>query len=232
MNGPTSPVRTGRHLALAGPAFAAFLVLGAAAFPAPPGGDVSPASDPQWLAAHQGAVITQSYVRALAALAFLALTAAVVAAIRRAAPTPSSLSGLALVGGVLTGGLMLAAQGTALAAALYVDADGSPDATRALGSLQAGLLDMSALPAVLLFAAAGFAGLRTGFLPRWLSVFSVAGVPLAFVDAGSYDGGPLESVGLIGLVYFLGWSLLTGVRLSLADDVDQAATPAAATLGN
>lgn len=103
-----------------------------------------------------------------------------------------------------------------MAAALYVDAGGDAAVTRALGSLQSGLLDVSALPGVLLFGAAGLAGLRSGFIPRWLAWLSLAGVPFALVDAGSYDGGPLESVGLLGLAYFLAWSLLIGVRLSLS----------------
>lgn len=214
----------GRYLPLAGPVFTTLLVLGAAAFPTPPGGDVSPASAPQWMAAHQGAVIGQTYLRALAAVAFLALTAAVVAASRRELSARSSLPAVAMVGGALTGGLMLAAQATTLAAALYVKTAGHPEVTRALGALQNGLLDMSALPAVLLFAATGLAGLHTGFLPRWFALLSLAGVPLALVDAASYDGGPLESVGMLGLVYFLAWSLIIGVRLHLAHPVDRATT--------
>ena len=206
----------GRVLPLSGAAYTVLLVVAAAAFPAPPGGDVSPAADPSWLAEHTSAAIAQSYVRALAAVAFLALTAAVGTAVRRALPGPSSLGPVAVVGGALTGGLMLAAQGTALAAALYVDAGGDAAVTRALGSLQSGLLDASALPAVLLFGAVGVAGLRSGVVPRWLAWFSLAGVPFALVDAVSYDGGPLEAVGLLGLAYFLAWSLLMGVRLSVS----------------
>ncbi|KQX69772.1 hypothetical protein [Angustibacter sp. Root456] len=212
---PSRPDVTGRLLPLSGAAYTALLVVAAAAFPAPPGGDVSPAADPSWLAEHTGDAIAQSYVRALAAVAFLALTAAVVTAIRRALPRESSLGPVAVVGGALTGGLVLAAQGTALAAALYVDAGGDAAVTQALGSLQSGLLDVSALPAVLLFGAAGIAGLRSAFVPRWLTWLSLAGVPFALVDAGSYDGGPLEVVGLLGLAYFLAWSLLMGVRLAM-----------------
>jgi hypothetical protein len=215
-----------RLLPLSGAAYTALLVVAAAAFPAPPGGDVSPAADPSWLAEHTGAAIAQSYVRALAAVAFLALTAAVVTAIRRALPRESPLGHVAVVGGTLTGGLMLAAQGTALAAALHVDAGGEAAVTRALGALQSGLLDVSALPAVLLFGAVGVAGLRSGLVARWLAWLSLAGVPFALVDAGSYDGGPLESVGLLGLAYFLAWSLLMGVRLSITHDARQrAGTP-------
>ncbi len=60
------------------------MVLGTVAFPMPPGGDVSPASQPAWLAAHYNAVIAQSYVRGLAAVAFIAATVAVAIACRRA----------------------------------------------------------------------------------------------------------------------------------------------------
>jgi len=83
---------------------------------------------------------------------------------------------------------------------------------------------MSSLPALLLFGAAGLAALRTGMLPRWLAVLSLLGVPLALVDAGSYDGGPLEAIGIIGLVYFLAWGLLTGVQLYLSERSAQTAT--------
>lgn len=208
---------TEHYLPLAGAAFTALMVLGAAVFPMPPGGDVSPASNPSWLAAHYNAVIAQSYVRAIAALAFLALIASIVAGCRRALPAGSSLPAVALVGGAFTGGLLLLAQAVGLAAALFVHAGGSTDATRALGALQNGFLDMSAIPAVLLFAATGITAQRTGLLPRWLAAVSLIGVPVALADAASYDGGPLESVGILGLLYFLAWSLLTGVRLHLAN---------------
>jgi hypothetical protein len=89
-----------------------------------------------------------------------------------------------------------------------------------------GLLDMSAVPAVLLFAAAGLTALRTGLLPRWLAIVCLAGVPFALVDAASYDGGPIESVGMLGLLFFLAWSLLVGVQLHRAhrSDMSFAAT--------
>lgn len=229
----TRQLPAGRYLPLAGVAFTGLMVIAAAAFPMPPGGDVSPASNPGWLAGHVNAVIAQSYVRALAALAFLALAAAVATACRRALPERSSLPDVALVGGAFSTGLLLLAQATSLAAALFVHAGGAADTTRGLGALQNGFLDMSAIPAVLLFAATGITALRTGLLPRWLAVFSLAGVPFALVDAASYDGGPLESIGLLGLLYFLAWSLLIGVRLRLTHRTDNMITtteePALAT---
>lgn len=216
MTNPAAGARWSRYLPLSGVAFTGLMVAGAATFPMPPGGDVSPASDPTWLAAHDSAVIAQSYVRGLAALAFIVLSVAVASTCRRVLPASSSLPAAALAGGAFSGGLTLAAQAVTLAAALFVHAGGGPDATRALGALQNGFLDMSALPATLLFAAAGTAALRAGVLPRWLGVASLLGVPFALVDAGSYDGGPLESVGLLGLLYFLAWSLFIGVKLFLA----------------
>jgi hypothetical protein len=202
-----------RLLALAGPAYAVLMVAGAAAFPSPRGGDDSPAGDPTWLAGHVDAVIAQSYVRAVAAVAFVAFAVGVAAACRRALPAPSPLPGLALAGGALSGGLLLLGQGVALAAALQVN-QLPASAVHGLGGLQNGFLDMSSLPAVLLFGAAGLAALRTALLPRWLTVVSLLGVPFALADAASYDGGPLESLGLAGLAWFLLWSLVTGVVLA------------------
>lgn len=207
---PKSPERL---LAAAGPVFAALMVLGAAAFPAPPGGDVSPAADPTWLAGHRTAVIGQSYVRGVAALAFVVLAVAVANSIRQALPHRSALPSTALVGGLLSGGLILLAQSFSLAAAQLSAAGGSPDAIRTLGAAQDGLLDFSALPAVLLFAAVGVAAMRNNLLPRWLLGLTLVGVPLALVDAVSYDGGPFEAVGLIGLFFFLAWAVLIGLRL-------------------
>jgi hypothetical protein len=214
MSHPTQTPGSGRFLPLSGVAFAVLMVAAAIGFPMPPGGDTSPATVPGWLAAHTGAVIAQSYVRALAAVAFLALTAAVAAACRRASSSPSALPGLALAGGACTGGLLLLGQGVTLAAALQARNGGGVAAIRALGALQNGFLDMSSLPATLLFGAVGLAALRTRLLPRWLAVVTLLGVPFAVADAASYDGGPLESVGLAGLVYFLLWSLVTGVLLA------------------
>lgn len=235
--GPAArPVRgraDARYLPLAGAAYTALMVVAAAAFPMPPGGDVSPAASPEWLAAHVGAAVLQGYVRALAALAFVAFGASVAAACRRVLPAGSALPALALAGGVLAGGLLLLAQAANLAAALFVRDGGGAEATKALAALQDGLLDMSSVPALLLFAAAGLTALRTGLLPRWLALVSLAGVPFALMDAASYDGGPLEAVGLLGLFYFLAWSLVTGVRLHLVarQDVEPAPSREPVLLG-
>lgn len=220
----------GRYLPLAGAIFTGLMVLGAVAFPMPPGGDVTAASKPQWLAAHYNAVIAQSYVRALAAVALIALAAAVAAACRRVLPAGTTLPALALAGGAISGSLLLLAQATGLGAAVFVHAGGAADTTRGLGALQNAFLDMSAMPTVLLFTAAGITALRTGLLPRWLAIASLAGVPVALADAAGYDGSPLASLGLLGLLYLLAWSLITGVRLHLADrgDADTANQPTTA----
>jgi hypothetical protein len=203
-----------RALPLAGVAFTAITVLGGVAFAMPPGGDVSPASKPSWLAAHYNGVIAQSYVRALAAVAFIALAVAVGAAIQRVVPATSPLPRLATFGGAACGTLLLLAQSVGVASALYVHDGGAAQTTRAMGDLQNGFLDLSSMPAVLLFAAAGAAGWRSGLFPKWLAALTLFGVPFALLDTASYDGGPLEPVGFIGLVYFLAWSLLIGVRLT------------------
>lgn len=203
-----------RLLTLAGPAYAVLMVAGAAAFPAAPGGDVSPASNPSWLAVHASAVISQSYVRALAAVAFIAFSVAMASACRRALGSPSPLVGLGLAGGAISGCLLLLGQGVALAAALAVDRSSAGE-IKALGDLQNGFLYMSSLPAALLFGAVGLTALRTAMLPRWLAIVSVIGVPLAVADAASYDGGPLEALGLVGLAWFLLWSLTVGVLLAV-----------------
>lgn len=222
MNQPQALSTWERYLPLSGAIFTVFMIAGAAAFPMPPGGDISPASRPAWLAAHYNAVIGQSYVRALAATAFIALAAAVASACRRALPQQSALPAFALAGGAFSGGLILCGQAVTLAAALFIHAGGGPDTTRALGALQNGFLDMSAVPAALLFAAAGLTALRTRLLPRWLAAVSIAGVPFALLDAASYDGGPFEPLGLLGLAYFLGWALIVGVRLHLTDEASVA----------
>lgn len=225
-----------RLLPLSGAAFAVLMLLGAFAFPMPPGGDVSPASQPAWLAAHHNAVIAQSYVRGVAAVAFIVLAVAVAVAGRRALGERSPLPVAALIGGALSGALLLLSQAVSLAAALLAHAGGSAGTILALGKLQDSFLDLSSLPAVLLFGAVGLAARQSSLLPRWLAVLSLFGVPLAILDALAYDSGPLEAVGLLGLFYFLAWSLLTGVRLYLGwparnRDAATAGSPARASSG-
>lgn len=200
-------MRIDRTLAATALAYPVLTVIAFAGFPEPPGSDVSPAHDPAWLAAHTGAVIAQSYVRAAGALGFLALA---VALSRRGRGTPARLT---LLGGGAVGALLLAAQAPVLAAALGARQGVAHGVLRVADPLNAALLDLSSVPAVLLFGGAALALHALRDAPRWLAWLSAAGVPLALVDAASYRGGPLEAVGLAGLAYFLLWSLLVGAWL-------------------
>lgn len=204
-----------RTLAIGGLGYPVLTLVGFAAFPEPPGGDVSAAHDPAWLANHTGSVIAQSYVRALAAIGFVLLAVALGHVVERLSATAARLVQL---GGVGCGLLLLSSQATMLAAAESSRAGVDGSVIRVLDGLQAGLLDLSSLPAVLLFAGAGTALLRFGALPRWFAVVTVLGVPLALVDALSYSGGPLDAVGPLGLVYFLLWSVTAGVVLLMRAD--------------
>ena len=203
----------GQLLPLCGVVYTVLLVAAAVAFPAAPGGDVSPAMNPGWLASHTGAVIAQSYVRASAAAAFVLLGVAIAGRIRSRIVDAPALGWAAGGGGATAGSLMAMGQACALASALFVRDGGTADEVRLLGALQEALLDVSALPAIFLFAATGLAGVR-GLLPRWLSVLSLVGVPFGIVDALSYDGGPLGPIDVVGLVYFLAWAMLVGANLS------------------
>ncbi len=202
-----------RLLALSGIAYAALLVIAALAFPMPPGGDDSPARNPAWLAAHQSPVALQGYVRALAALAFVLLALAVSQSIRRKLGEGSLLARIALLGGVLCGLMLLLTQAVGIGAEVASHEHAGSDVVRALGYLQDGVLALSSLPAVGLFAAAGAAFLRERIVPRWMAWLTLAGVPLAVLDAASFTGSPFEAVGFLGLVYFLVWSLAIGITL-------------------
>ena len=57
----------------------------------------------------------------------------------------------------------------------------------------------------------------------------VGGRPLALLDAASYHGGPLAAVGIIGLAYFLVWSLSTATHLARRGPVIAPDTVAFAT---
>ncbi|MGI8613328.1 MAG: hypothetical protein ACR2KL_05195 [Nocardioidaceae bacterium] len=205
--------RSAKTVAAVGLLYPLLTVVGFVAFPKPPGGDVSAAHDPDWLATNTNAVIAQSYVRALAAIGFIALTAAIAHTARRATLSPS-LTGLITAGGATCGALLLAAQTTTLAAAL-ASRDHLPSGViRPFDNVNAALLAMSSLPAVLLFAGAGVMFWQRVKTPRWLAVLTLAGVPLSLVDALSYEGGPLAAVGILGLAFFLVWSLSAAVYLS------------------
>lgn len=207
------PTRSDRLFAAAGLLFPVLMIIGFVAFPKPPGGDVSPAHDPAWLAAHTHAVIAQSYVRAGAALAFIALSVAVAKAIS-ARSDRSALSKLVVAGGTASAMLTLLAQAVTLGAVISVRDGASVDVVHGLDGLNDAVLSMSSLPAVLMFAAAAVGFGRGRQFPRWLTIFSTAGVPLALLDAGSYDGGPLAAVGILGLAYFLLWSFAVAAHLT------------------
>lgn len=55
--------------------------------------------------------------------------------------------------------------------------------------------------------------LKERLVPRWIAWLTLAGVPLALLDAASISGSPFEAIGILGLVYFLVWSLATGATL-------------------
>ena len=202
-----------RIVAACGLFYPVLTVIGFAAFPAPPGGDVSAAHDPQWLAAHTGSVIAQSYVRAIAAIGFMIVAIALARFIGHRNPSGRSAVGAITVGGATCGAMLLAAQAVAFAAALAARDNLEPSVIRALDHVNAALLDMSSLPAVLMFAAAGVALLHQS-APRWLSTLTLLGAPLGLVDALSYDGGPFAAVGILGLAYFLVWTLISSTYLS------------------
>lgn len=206
--------RTGaeRLLPLAGVAFTALTMIGAIAFPMPSGGDIAPGRKPAWAAAHADAIVAQGYVRALAALAFVVLGVAVAGVIRREGASRTA-GAAALAGGTASGLLLLLAQAAAIGSALAADDGAGAAVVRSLGYADDAFLTLSSLPAVLLFAAAGFWLLRARLVPTWLAWATLAGVPFALVDAASYDGGPLEAVGILGLAYFLLWSLAVGISL-------------------
>ncbi len=211
--------RSQRLLPLSGIAYAALLVLAAVAFPAP-GGDDSPARHPAWLAGHQAAVAVQGYVRAAAALAFAGLALAVAQTIRARAGEHSAAARLALIGGTLCGATLFLAQAAGIAAVIASHEHAGSQAVSALGFLEDGLLALSSLPAIGLFAAAGATFLSDRLVPRWLAWLTLAGVPLALIDAASFSGSPFEPIGVLGLAYFLIWSLATGTAL-LRRSVDE-----------
>lgn len=204
--------RLERLLPLSGIAFAALLVIAAAAFPSP-GGDDSPARHPDWLAGHQTAVALQGYIRAASALAFVALAIAVAQTIRNRLGEGSLAARIALVGGTLYGGTLLLAQAVGIGAVIASHEHAGAQAVSALGFLEDGFLALSSLPAIGLFAAAGGAFLSERLTPRWLAWLTLAGVPLAVIDAASFSGSPFEPIGILGLAYFLIWSLASGTAL-------------------
>lgn len=213
---PNPHTRRTAPLPLAGAAYTVVMVAAAAAFPAPPAGDTSVGSAPAWLLVHRDAVIAQGFVRALAAVCFTVLVVAVARSCSRVLPDSSGLPGLALSGGVLYSALLLSSQAAAFTTAKVTAQGGGPALVRAFGQLQVALLDFSSLPAGVLFVAVGVAALRGGVLPRWLAAASLAGGPVALLDAASYDGGPVAWFGLLGLAYFLLWALVVGIHLQRA----------------
>jgi hypothetical protein len=206
-------MNTSKLLAAVGLGYPLLLVLGFAAFPKEPGGDVSAGSHPAWLAHHESAVIVQSYIRSIGALAFILFAVAVADAVRQRVSSRSQLPTVALVGGTLTGLLLLLPQALAIATVVVVRSGGTAGTMKALAAIQEGTLTISSLPAMALFAAAGIAMLKTRLTHPWLAYFTLAGVPLALLDSLTYDTGPFEPIGLVGLVYFLIWTLATALSL-------------------
>ncbi len=192
-----------------GPLFPILFVVGFAAFPAPAHSDRSAASDPAFLAAHTGAVITQAYLRCFAALTFFALALGVALVLCRCSRAFTAT--LVAAGGAGTAVLMLVAQATQLAAAFAQRDHVSAGVIQLCDSLDEAALAVSSLPAVFLFGGAAY-GLGPS-RSRWLRGFCWAGVPLALIDALGYDGGPLAAVSVLGLVYFLLWGLAAPVAL-------------------
>ncbi len=204
--------RTERLLPLAGVAYTGLNVLAAIAFPMPPGGDVAPGREPAWAAAHASSIVAQGYIRAGAGLAFVVLAVAVAAVLRREGASRAAAAA-ALAGGAATGFLLLLAQAAAIGSALAADDRAGAAVIRSLGYANDSFLTLSSLPAIVLFAAAGVWFMRARLVPAWLAWATLAGVPFALLDALSYDGGPFEAVGILGLAYFLLWSLAIGISL-------------------
>ena len=202
----TRPRQSARLLPALGILYPVLTVLAFVAFPAPPGGDVSAAHDPGWLGAHLGPVTAQAFVRSVGALGFLLLCVAVSSWAAR------PWSRLLVACGAATATLLVLVQGAVLAAVLLTRARPGAD-LGVLDSLDAALLDLSSLPAVAVFGVAAAAFLGAGRGSRALGLLSLVGAPLALLDSLNSAGGPLAWFGLVGLMYFLFWSLLAGVFL-------------------
>jgi anti-sigma regulatory factor (Ser/Thr protein kinase) len=82
-------------------------------------------------------------------------------------------------------------------------------------------IETAARPAL---AAAGAAFLRERLVPSWLAYLTLGGVPLGLLDALSFGGSPFEPIGLLGLFYFLFWSLATGTSLLFRPSVSMRPT--------
>lgn len=208
-------LRWERLALLFGIVFVLLLALAAVVIPSPPGGDGgSPAVNPSWLAAHGTAVMTQVYLRGLAAIAELIFVVSLVVSLRRARGASDLLSGLALVGGI-GHGLMLILSNMFTATAVVTAGSVGDAITRMLGKLADQTLDVESFVLVALFAGASLALLRTRTAPRWIGWLGLLAAVVALVEPLELINERLDVLGLPALLLELIWFVAVSLALLL-----------------
>lgn len=206
------------------------LLLSAAAFliPGPPDSEGgSPADNPAWLSQHDTAVMTQVYVRGLAAVAELVFVVGLVVFMRRVRGVSAVLPSLALAGGI-GHGIMLILSNMFTAAAAGAAGSVSPDIIRTLGNLSDKALDVESFLLVVLFAGASLALLSTPAVPRWLGWLGLLAAVVALIEPLELINSGLEFLGLPALLLELIWFLAVSIALLARGSAQRAALGTAA----
>lgn len=196
-----------------GAVFVVLLIAAAFLFPmAPDAAGASGARYAAWLADHRNAVLSQAYLRGLAAVVALVFIGGLSALLWRRSANP--LLPLLLFSAGLMHTVILFVSNGAMASAAIAASNGVDGASlRAIGIFSDSVLTLEAFAEAMMFATAAALLLRTAIVPRWIGWFSIAGVPLAFLDAAGFLGSPLEVVGMIALLYSLVWFLTLSIAL-------------------
>ena len=191
--------------ALGGVAFVALNIVGAIAQGAPPSSDDTNAEVLQWFIDKESGIKVAVLLGAVSIIALLWWFGSLWRRMSCAESGNHRLSVLAL-GGLVGGGSLFAAS-TAVVATVAIQVDEVPaDGAKFFYVLSTALLSMAGAFIVTHLAAVNVLGMRTRFLPTWVSALGLVAAALFLVSmlGTTTDADPVMFFGFIG---FIAWSI-------------------------
>ena len=186
--------------ALAAIVFVVLVIVSAFIGGTPPKTSDSPAKIVKYFRDNQDALKIGSYLGGLSLIAFLWFLGTLFGRLRRAEGGAGRVSGIALVGGVVTGAIAMVGNGIDSYGALH------PDASAGAFLVATAVFGYVSFAVAVFVAATSVVVLRTKVLPSWFG-WAGAAVAIVWLVGAASVSTDSDAIGTVGLVALIGWAI-------------------------